>query len=75
MRKLLSFIIGLGAGIGSGMLLVTFFSPVSGDELRQNLRDHYQNALKAAQEASEAKRRELEAELETMREGRNAAEA
>lgn len=67
MRKLLSFIIGLGMGIGTGMLIVTLFSPVSGTELRQNLRDHYQNALKAAQEASEAKRRELEADLEQMR--------
>jgi gas vesicle protein len=68
MRKVLSFIIGLSLGIGVGVLVVTFFSPVSGSEVRQNLRDHYQNALKAAREASEAKRKELEADLEQMRE-------
>jgi len=68
MRKVLSFIIGLGLGISAGVLIVTFFSPVSGGEVRQNLRDHYQNALKAAEEASEAKRKELENDLENMRE-------
>ncbi len=68
MRKLLSFIIGLGLGVGTGVLFVTFFSPVSGSEVRQNIRAHYQNALKAAEEASEAKRKELENDLEQMRE-------
>lgn len=67
MRKLLSFLLGIGLGTLAGMLLVTLFSPVSGGELRQNLRDHYQNALGKAKEASAQKRAELEADLQQRR--------
>jgi gas vesicle protein len=67
MRKLLSFLLGIGLGAVAGVLLVTLFSPVSGREVRENLKDHYQNALDEARKASAAKRAELETELERMK--------
>lgn len=71
MRKLFSFIVGLGLGITAGMLLVTLFSPVSGPELRQNLRDHYQEALAAGRKAAAERRTELENELQSLYEKRS----
>lgn len=66
MRRLFSLLIGLVMGIGSAIAFVTLFSPVSGEELRQNLKDHYENAMDAARSASEAKRKALEEELAAM---------
>lgn len=68
MRKLLSLITGLTLGAGVGVVFVTLFSPISGQELRQNIRQHYQQALADARQASADKRQELEAELAQMRE-------
>ncbi len=71
MRKLWSYLIGAGLGMAAGMALVTLFAPVSGGELRQNLRQHYQQALAAGRKAAADKRAELEkelAELATRRE-------
>lgn len=67
MRRLLSLFVGLAMGVGSAIAFVTLFSPVSGEELRENLKEHYENAKDAARSASEAKRKELEAELAAMR--------
>lgn len=66
MRTLLSFIVGLGIGATFGMLVIALFSPVSGEQFRQNLQEHYQNALKSARQASAERRAELEQELEQM---------
>lgn len=68
MRKLLSFVIGLGAGISLGMLVVALFSPMTGEEFRANLKGHYQDAVEAGRKASAQRRSELEAELKRMRE-------
>jgi hypothetical protein len=67
MRKVWSYLVGVGVGIGFGMLLVTFLSPVSGRELRANLRQHYADALTAARRAASDKRAELEKELQDLR--------
>lgn len=66
MKRLLSLFIGLGAGAIVAIIFVTLFSPVSGEELRENLKEHYDNALDAARKAAEAKRKELEDELAEM---------
>lgn len=63
MRKLVSFIIGIGVGMALGVGFVALFSPVSGEQFRQNLRNHYEQALATAREASARRRAELEAEL------------
>jgi len=67
MRKLKSFFIGLGLGLGAGMLLVALLSPVSGEQVRRNWRDHIQAARNAGREASARKRAEIEAEISQMR--------
>jgi len=67
MRKFLSLLFGLGLGALIGALLVTFFSPLSGAEFRENWRAHYQQALAAGRAASAERRAELEAELEELR--------
>ena len=50
MRKFLSMLVGLSIGSVIGALLVTFFSPVSSSEFRDNWEAHYQRALEAAAE-------------------------
>ena len=67
MRTLLSWLVGMGLGAAAGVIFVTLFSPVSGDELRENLKEHYKDARVAAHKAAKERRAELERELETMR--------
>ena len=69
MRKFFSLLLGLGFGAVIGALLVTFFSPVSSDEFRENWETHYRRAREAGRKASAERRAELENELEEMRKG------
>ena len=66
MRKFLSLVFGLGIGWALGALLVTFFSPLTSDELRENWQAHYQRALAAGRKASAKRRTELEQELKEL---------
>lgn len=66
MRKLFSFIVGIGLGAALGVVLVALFAPQSGEAFRLRLRQHTQAALQAARQASAAKRAELEAELQRV---------
>lgn len=68
MRKFMSLLIGLGIGSTIGAIFIVLFSPVSAEEFRQNLKDHYERALKAGEKASAERRTELENELKDMRE-------
>ncbi|QPC83965.1 hypothetical protein G4Y79_06180 [Phototrophicus methaneseepsis] len=67
MRRLLSLLTGFGLGAAAGWVLVTLFSPVSGDEFKANLRDHYTTALINARQAAAKRRAELEQELAELR--------
>ena len=67
MRKLLSLLLGAGLGAVIGALLVAFFSPVTGDEVREGWQARYQRALEAGRNASAKRRAELEQELEELR--------
>ncbi len=69
MRKFLSMLLGLGIGWAIGALLVTFFAPLTSDELRETWQDHYERALAAGREASARRRAELEQELEELGKG------
>ena len=66
MRKFLSLLFGLGIGWAIGALLVTFFAPLTSDELREHWQNHYQRALTAGREASANRRSELEQELKDL---------
>lgn len=67
MRKLLSWLVGLGIGVLFGAVLAVLFSPVSSDKLRACLQAHYQRALAAGRQASAERRAELEKELRELR--------
>ena len=67
MRKFLSLLFGMSFGALLGALLVTFFSPVSSSEFRENWQAHYDRALAAGRKASTDRRAELEQELRELR--------
>lgn len=66
MAKIFGLLFGMTLGAAVGVVLVTLFSPVSGEELLQNLKRGYSEALDAARQASAARRAELEAQLAQM---------
>lgn len=68
MRKLLSMLFGLSIGAALGAILVSFFSPFTSAELRDNWQSHYRRALTAGRKASAERRAELENELRDLRE-------
>lgn len=59
MRRFLSLLLGLGIGGVFGALLVSFFSPLTSDDLRA----HFERAMAAGRKASAERRAELEDEL------------
>lgn len=66
MRKILSWIAGFAFGAGVAALVVMIFVPQTSAEIRQRLRDGYEEALEEARKASEQRRAELEASLAEM---------
>lgn len=66
MRKLYSFLVGIGLGASAGAVLIALFSPVSGPEFINRLKEHYAEAMTAARDAAAQRRAELEAELAEM---------
>ena len=66
MRKIMSLLFGLGIGWAIGALLVTFFAPLTTDELRETWQEHYDRALAAGRDASAKRRSELERELKDL---------
>ncbi|MBX3066147.1 MAG: hypothetical protein U0528_07365 [Anaerolineae bacterium] len=66
MRKLLLFVVGALLGLAFGSMVMLFLAPAPGKQVRSGAKSRYQRAKDAAQAASDAKRRELEAELARM---------
>lgn len=66
MKKIASWLVGLSAGAAVATVLVALFVPASSKDVRQRLRNGYNEAMNAAQEASEQRRRELEKQLESI---------
>ncbi len=66
MRKLLSLIVGFTLGATIGATLVMLFTPASGTQLTQRLKQSYQEALAASRQAAALRRAQLEAELAAM---------
>jgi gas vesicle protein len=67
MRKVLSLMLGIGLGAAVGVILVMLFAPVTGDQLVSNLKEGWQETLDEARQASQKRRRELEADLAARR--------
>jgi gas vesicle protein len=66
MRRLSSWLIGLGFGAAVGAAVVMLFAPASGQEIISLLKRGWAEALAAAREANAQRRAELEAELTRM---------
>ena len=63
MRKLLSWMLGLGLGAAAGALLVMLFAPASGQEIMASLQRGWAESLNEARRANGKRRAELEAQL------------
>ncbi len=66
MKRMELLLLGLLIGGLVGIVLVALFAPASGEEFRKRLKVSYREALADAQQASLARRAELEAELARM---------
>jgi gas vesicle protein len=67
MKKLLGLLLGFIVGALIGATLVVLLSPVSGEELIQNIKKGYADSLEEARRVSAERRAHMEAELERLR--------
>jgi gas vesicle protein len=67
MRRALSFFIGVTVGGLVGATLALLFAPVSGSDLRAQIRDRAENLTAEVRQAANTKRIELQGRLETLR--------
>jgi gas vesicle protein len=67
MRRALSFFIGVTVGGLVGATLALLFAPVSGPDLRAQIRDRTENLTVEVRQAANTKRIELQGRLETLR--------
>jgi len=67
MRRALSFFIGVTVGGLVGATLALLFAPISGSELRAQVRDRTENLTAEVRQAANTKRIELQERLETLR--------
>jgi gas vesicle protein len=63
MRRVMFFVIGILSGVTVGAAAALLFSPASGDSMRRDARRRFDELLRDAQQAAEARRIELETEL------------
>lgn len=66
MRRLMSWFVGFTLGGTIAAVAVAILVPQSSGEVRARLRSGYHYALEEARKATELRRAELEAKLETM---------
>jgi gas vesicle protein len=70
MRRFMSFLAGTMCGALLGSVLALLLAPYSGTDLRQRTRDRLVGLRDEVREAYEARREQLEAELESLRHAR-----
>jgi gas vesicle protein len=70
MRKFLVFLAGMLIGAWTGAVLALLFAPKSGMELQRNIREGVERLVEEGKTAAEARRLELEEQLETFKQGR-----
>lgn len=66
-NRTMNFITGALVGGFIGAVAVILFTPTSGDELREQIQIQIENVKADVKAASDARRAELEAELESLR--------
>ncbi|MFN2111161.1 MAG: YtxH domain-containing protein [Anaerolineae bacterium] len=70
MRKFMAFLAGLVIGLLTGGVLAILFTPQSGAMLQQNIREGVDKLVEEGKTAAEARRQELEEQLESFKQGR-----
>jgi gas vesicle protein len=70
MRKLLAFLAGLIVGIPTGGMLALLLTPQPGPELRQQVQQAVERIVEEGRHAAEARRVEMEEQLESFKQGR-----
>lgn len=70
MRATLSFIVGVMFGGMIGAVAGLVLAPYAGEETRERIRSNVEEIINEGRSAAEARRHELESQLETMRSGR-----
>ena len=70
MRKFGVFIAGLFVGLWTGGMLSLLFAPQSGTELQKRVREGVKRLVEEGKTAAEARRLELEEQLESFKQGR-----
>ncbi len=73
MRRFVMFVLGMGAGVAAGVGLAMLFTPASGDKLRKEAQDYYEQLLTEARKAAEERRKTLETELTDLTGGKKPA--
>ena len=66
MRRFGLFVLGLSLGGLVGLALALLFTPASGDQLRKEAQDYYEELLEEARKAADARRQSLRMELNTL---------
>jgi gas vesicle protein len=67
MQKALNFVLGMVLGALVGSALALLLTPMSGDELRMEMREYSRQVKDEVEQAANARRAELERELANMR--------
>ncbi|MBN1878193.1 MAG: YtxH domain-containing protein [Anaerolineae bacterium] len=70
MRKFLAFLAGMMMGIVTGGTLAVLFAPESGSELQRQINHGIEQLIAEGKNAAEARRVELESQLESFKQGR-----
>lgn len=70
MRKALSFVAGLLIGVVTGGGLAVLLTPVAGPELQNKTRDYVNRLIEEGKAAAEARRAEMENQLEAFKQGK-----
>ena len=70
MRKVLAFLAGFMLGMATAGVLSLLFTPQAGPELQDQIRGGVERLVEEGKTAAEARRAELEQQLESFKQGR-----
>ena len=70
MRKALSLLAGIMVGVVTGGVLALLFAPLPGTKLREQIQSRVDTLIEEGKTAAEVRRQELEAQLESFKQGR-----
>ncbi|MBN1487601.1 MAG: YtxH domain-containing protein [Anaerolineae bacterium] len=70
MRKILAFLFGLILGLVTGGIFALLLTPQPGPEIQQQIRGEVGRLIDEGRNAADARRNELEQQLESFKQGR-----